>query len=200
MTEMDPDLELVRQCRSDDRDVFESAFFAIYKKYSERVFNISYRILGNRDDALDVTQDSFIKLFKKIKDFREDAKFYTWFYRIVVNLCIDKKRKQGAHPVFMESDHEGSLADLPDGKGSIIDKKAADEHLEKKIQACLLRLTPNLRIVVVLRYIEGMMYSEMAEALECSIGTIKSRLNRAHRSLENLLKTEIDLVRRRRTP
>ena len=196
---MDPDRELVRRCRSEDRAVFESAFFAIYKKYSERVFNISFRIMGNHEDALDVTQDSFIKLFRKIKDFREDSKFYTWFYRIVVNLCIDKKRKQGTHTVFMESDREGSLAELPDGKGSVIDKRATNEYLEKKIQACLLRLSPNLRIVIVLRYIEGMMYSEMAEALECSIGTIKSRLNRAHRSLESMLETEIDLVKRKKS-
>ena len=192
---IDPDLEIVRQCQSDDPVVYESAFYTIYKKYGDRAFNIAYRILGNYEDALDVTQDAFIKVFKKIGDFRKDSRFFTWFYRIVVNLSIDKRRKLGAHQVISDSDRTKSLSEIPDNKAITIDKLAKDEHLEKRIQDSLLKLSPNLRTVTVLRYIEGLSYAEVAETLQCSIGTVKSRLNRAHKTLEDLLRSEIDFVR-----
>ena len=106
---IDPDLEIVRQCQSEDPAVYESAFYTIYRKYGDRALNISYRILGNYEDALDVTQDVFIKVFKKIGDFRKDARFFTWFYRIVVKLRIDKRRKMGANQVIYESERNGGL-------------------------------------------------------------------------------------------
>ena len=192
---IDPDFEIVKQCQSKDPAVCETAFYTIYKKYGDRALNISYRILGNYDDALDVTQDVFIKVFKKIGDFRKDARFFTWFYRIVVNLSIDKRRKQGAHQVISESDRNGGLSEVPDDKAVTIDKLASDAHLEKRVQDCLLKLSENLRTVTVLRYIEGLSYQEVAETLECSIGTVKSRLNRAHKTLEELLRSELDLAR-----
>jgi RNA polymerase sigma-70 factor (ECF subfamily) len=192
---IDPDLEIVKQCQSKDPAVYEAAFYTIYKKYGDRALNISYRILGNYEDALDVTQDVFIKVFKKIGDFRKDARFFTWFYRIVVNLSIDKRRKLGAHQMISESDRNGSLSEVPDNKVVTIDKLASDAHLEKRIQDCLLKLSENLRTVTVLRYIEGLSYQEVAETLECSIGTVKSRLNRAHKTLEELLRSELDLAR-----
>ena len=188
-------MELVQQCQSSDPRVFDAAFLTIYKKYGDRAFNISYRILGNYEDALDVTQDAFIKLFKKIGEFRKDSRFFTWFYRIVVNLSIDKKRKLRAHQVYTESDRNGSLADVPDDNLVTVEKLAKNEFLEKKIQERLMRLSPNLSTVTVLRYIEGLAYAEIAETLECSIGTVKSRLNRAHKNLEKMLRNEIDLVK-----
>lgn len=191
----DPDFELVNCCQSKDPTKYESAFFKVYEKYGERAFNISYRILGNAEDALDVTQDAFLTLFKKIQNFRFDSRFFTWFYRIVVNLSIDKRRKRGINPVISDGDKEGMLSNLPDDKYDSIEKLAWDEYLETNIQACLSKMNPNLRAVTVLRYIEGLSYSEIAETMESSIGTVKSRLNRAHKSLEKNLKPLINLVR-----
>lgn len=192
---LDPDLELVQQCQSRDPAVYESAYYRIYDKYGERAYNISFRILGNSEDALDVTQDAFLTLFKKIGDFRQDSRFFTWFYRIIVNLSIDHKRRKSSAQVISNSDREGTLAELPDSESNTFEKLAWKEYLEKNIQASLLKLSPNLRVVTVLRYIEGLSYSEIAEVLECSIGTVKSRLNRAHRNLESSLRPMIKSVR-----
>lgn len=192
---LDPDLELVQQCQSRDPAVYEGAFYQIYEKYGERVYNISYRILGDSEDALDVTQDAFLTLFKKIAEFRQDSRFFTWFYRIVVNLSIDQRRKRSSAPLVTESDREGTMAELADKKSDTIEKLAWNEFLEKNIQASLLKISPNLRVVTVLRYIEGLSYAEIADVLDCSIGTVKSRLNRAHKNLEASLQPVIKSVR-----
>jgi RNA polymerase sigma-70 factor (ECF subfamily) len=144
-----------------------------------------------------VTQDAFLTIFRKIDQFREDSRFFTWFYRIVVNLSIDKRRKRISDRFISERDQDGLLAELPDNKTVTVDKIADEEFVEKRVQASILRLSPNLRTVTVLRYIEGLSYAEISETLECSIGTVKSRLNRAHRQLERMLKVLIDRVRRR---
>jgi len=185
----DPDLELVRQCQSEDPDVYEKAFQGIYQKYGERAYNISYRILGNADDALDVTQDAFLSVFKKLSEFRQDSRFFTWFYRIVVNLSIDRRRKLSTTPLAMNRvDGEDVFSELADSRPDSIEQMALREDLEANIQASIIKLSPNLRIVTVLRYIDGMSYAEIAETLACSIGTVKSRLNRAHKMLEQLLR------------
>lgn len=197
----DPDLELVKQCLSKDPTVYEGAFKRIYEKYGDRAYNISYRILGNAEDALDVTQDAFVILFKKIEKFKQNSRFFTWFYRIVVNLSIDRKRKLASIPSTMDTDSgKGSLSEVPDSRADAIEELEQEEHLEKKIQASFMKLSPNLRTVTVLRYIEGLSYLEIAETLECSIGTVKSRLNRAHKTLESILKPMLDLSRNQGKP
>ena len=193
---MDPDFELIKQCKSDDPVAFEKAFSKIYNKYGERAFNISFRILGNAEEAQDVTQDAFITLFKKLGQFRSDSRFYTWFYRIVVNLCIDRKRKLGSVQRISDTDMGGALSEVPDSKSITTEDLVRQDFLESKIQAALLRLSPNLRLVTVLRYIEALSYAEIADTLECSIGTVKSRLNRAHKNLETILKSVIDSERK----
>ncbi|MHC4944819.1 MAG: RNA polymerase sigma factor [Planctomycetota bacterium] len=184
---LDPDLEIIKQCQSDDPVIYEKAFNRIYRKYGERAYNIAYRILGNAEDALDVTQDAFLTVFKKVSNFRKDSRFFTWFYRIVVNLSIDRKRKQASTPYLVRSDSESVLSDLPDPQIDSVEKLAQEEFMESSIQASFMKLSPNLRTVTVLRYIDGLSYAEIAETLECSIGTVKSRLNRAHRMLQTLL-------------
>jgi RNA polymerase sigma-70 factor (ECF subfamily) len=191
---IDPDIELVRQCQSKDPAEYERAFYEVYSKYGERAYNISYRILGNADDALDVTQDAFLTLFKKIRDFRSDSRFFTWFYRIVVNLSIDKRRKRGSIQLVSHDEQDGAISDLPDEKSDNIEKLAWNEFLETHIQASLMKLNHNLRAVTVLRYIEGLSYAEISETMDCSMGTVKSRLNRAHKMLENNLKPLIEKV------
>jgi len=191
---VDPDFKLIERCQSKDPIEYESAFFEVYKKYGDRAYNISYRILGNNEDALDVVQDAFVTLFNKIDKFRGDSRFFTWFYRIVVNLSIDKRRKRASIPFVSNNETDGLISNLPDEKCDSIEKFAMREYLETNIQACFSNLNPNLRVVTVLRYVEGLSYLEIAETLECSIGTVKSRLNRAHKHLENKLKPIIKTV------
>jgi RNA polymerase sigma-70 factor (ECF subfamily) len=190
---IDPDFELIRQCQSGDPADYEEAYHRIYEKYGERAYNIAYRILGHAEDALDVTQDAFITVFKKIENFRRDARFFTWFYRIVVNLSIDRKRKQASAPMAQGSEEGSFFSDLPDTRKDSIEQLAHEEHVEKRVQKAFMKLSPNLRAVTVLRYIEGLSYAEISETLECSIGTVKSRLNRAHKYLETLLRPALDL-------
>lgn len=190
---MDPDSEIIEQCRSSDPAVYEKAFYEIYRKYGERTYNIAYRILGNGEDALDVTQDAFLTVFKKLSRFRRDSRFFTWFYRIVVNLSIDRRRKQATIRTFTQGETDWNLADFPDPRTESVEKLDQKEFLDTEIQASFMKLSPNLRAITVLRYIEGLSYSEIAETLDCSIGTVKSRLNRAHRILQTHLKPLLDL-------
>jgi len=185
---LDPDFELIQQCQSSDPAVYEKAFYGIYRKYGERAYNIAYRILGNAEDALDVTQDAFLTVFKKVSDFRKDSRFFTWFYRIIVNLSIDRKRKQSAMRVIARGDSGWDLSDLADPRDDKEVDLDQEEFLDTQIQASFMKLSSNLRSITVLRYIEGLSYADIAETLNCSIGTVKSRLNRAHRTLETLLK------------
>jgi RNA polymerase sigma-70 factor (ECF subfamily) len=184
----DPDFDLIRRCQSPDPEVFEPAFDELFNTYKDRIYNTAVRVVGNAEDALDVTQEVFVTVFRKIHDFQFGSRFFTWLYRIVINLAIDNRRRTQSGPTLfsqggMRESGEPEVADGDDALG----KWTEDDHLEKKVQRALNRLSPKLRAIVVLRYIDGLAYHEIAETLECSLGTVKSRLNRAHLSLQEFL-------------
>ncbi|MBK6941460.1 MAG: sigma-70 family RNA polymerase sigma factor [Planctomycetes bacterium] len=190
----DSDFELVRRCQSADPEVYEAAFRELYERYQERIFNTALRVVGNGTDAADVAQEVFLTVFRKIGEFQFNSRFFTWLYRITVNLSIDRKRRiNAAPPVVGEHDGEGlTLATLPDREPNKSDAYAQNEFVERRVQASIGRLSPKLRAIVVLRYVEGLAYGDIAEILSCSIGTVKSRLNRAHRNLEQLLRPIVE--------
>jgi RNA polymerase sigma-70 factor (ECF subfamily) len=184
----DPDFELIRRCQSPDPEVFEPAFDELFNTYKDRIYNTAIRVVGNAEDALDVTQDVFVTVFRKIHDFQFGSRFFTWLYRIVINLAIDNRRRTQSGPALFSQGQvrdsgEPEVADADDALG----KWTEDDHLEQKVQRALNRLSPKLRAIVVLRYIDGLAYHEIAETLDCSLGTVKSRLNRAHVSLQEFL-------------
>lgn len=184
----DTEFDLVRRCQSREPGIYEPAFGELYASYADRVFNTSFRVVGNAADAADVTQDVFLTVFRKIGEFQFSSRFFTWIYRITVNLSIDRRRRGQSSPVVVEGSGEGSvLASLPDAEAAAPDAWADREFVERKVQQSIDRLSPKLRAIVVLRYIEGLAYGEIAEVMDCSIGTVKSRLNRAHKNLEVLL-------------
>lgn len=188
----DPDADLVRACRDPNDDEFESAFEALYERYRDRSYAIAYRITGNTVDALDAVQDSFSLLFRKISGFRSDSAFSTWLFRLVYNSSIDVVRARAARsrPMSLElvPEVESPASEQPDPVTS-----ATRGELGMLVQAALQHISPKLRGVLALRYLEGMSYEDLREALGVSMGTVKSRLARAHVALEAVLRKDAAL-------
>lgn len=184
------DFDLIRRCQSGEPAIYEAAFLELYGRYRDRVYNTAYRVVGNATDAADVTQDVFLALFRKIDEFQFESRFFTWLYRVTVNLSIDRKRRAVANRAnAMDASVDVmSLSAVADERGATGESNV----LERDIQRSIDRLSPKLRAIVVLRYIENLSYGDIAAAMECSVGTVKSRLNRAHRSLATLLRPFVE--------
>ncbi|MBO4897331.1 MAG: sigma-70 family RNA polymerase sigma factor [Clostridia bacterium] len=164
------------------------AFEKLVKDYKARIFSISMGMLGNREDALDATQEVFIKIFRSIHSFKGDSALSTWIFRITKNVCIDTLRKNKA--VF-EDEIPETLADtsLPTPEEALMLSQKRD-----LVKNCIKELPLNYKTVLLLREYEGMSYSEIAETLEISEGTVKSRISRAREYLFKLLKTKKELL------
>lgn len=191
----DPDLELIKACQRPESDEFEAAFEALYHKYRDRVYSIAYRITGRAVDAMDVVQECFSLLFRRIETFRFDAMFSTWLFRIVVNCSIDQVRRQRS----WSGEHVGGgLANLEDLGSEPVDQDpgpgetAQANELGNHVQASIQKMSPKLRAILVLRYLEGMSYEDLAGTLALSMGTVKSRLARAHIAMERVLSRRLD--------
>lgn len=183
-----PDRELIEACRDVQDDRFEAAFEELYRRYRDRVYSIAYRITGSTTDAMDVVQESFRVLFLKISTFRFDARFSTWLFRIVVNCSIDLRRRErqrsGRQGQSIQNLHEGTE---PADESRDPLASAETSELGEQVQSAIARLSPKLRAILVLRYLEGLSYDEIAETLEVQLGTVKSRLARAHLAIEQVL-------------
>lgn len=188
MQHKDPDEALIRRCQSANGPIAEAAFDELFARYRDRVFSLAFRLLGNRSDAEDAAQEAFVTVYQKINDFRFSARFYTWLYRIIYNLCVDLRRR-----VVSERSSGGEqsletlerLEDRSDGPLEVLEK---GEARTRDVERALQRLSEPLRAVVILRYLEDLPYYEIAEVLECSLGTVKSRLSRAHHFLQSTLR------------
>ncbi len=184
----DPDADLVAACRDPGSDGFEAAFEQLFARYRDRVYAIAYRVVGADVDALDVVQESFALLFRKLHDFRGDSLFSTWLFRIVVNCSIDhRRRRQGAgqiHAMPLPGDAEGEPADEAPSPAD----RASAVEVGGRVQAAIALLSPKLRAILALRYLEDMSYEELAATLGLSLGTVKSRLSRAHLALEAVVR------------
>jgi RNA polymerase sigma-70 factor (ECF subfamily) len=177
---------LVRACQDPNSDGFEAAFEALYERYRDRVYSIAYRLVGSTADAMDVVQETFSLVFRKLHTFRFDSLFSTWLYRLVVNCGIDFMRQgRGARGRLRAGNPEATLpADASDPDAPEPREQAAAQELSAHVHERIQRLSPKLRAVLVLRYLEGMSYEELAEVLGISLGTVKSRLARAHVAIE----------------
>jgi len=169
--------DLVAACRRGERDAFRELFEA----YKDKVYSIALRFSGDEALAMDIAQDVFLKLFSTIGDFRGDAAFSTWVYRLVVNRCLDHRRR--AWRLIPIADDLLAVLRAP---ADSLDRMLHSE-MRQRVRAAVERLAPELRMVVVLRYTEGLSYEEMSEVLGVAIGTVASRLNRAHKVLERRL-------------
>ena len=184
----DPDAALVDACRRPDSDGFHEAFEALFERYRERVYAIAFRVSGNASDALDIVQESFALLFRKIGSFKGTSLFSTWLFRIVTNCSIDyrRRRKIDKSPSLL-TDH-GEHVEVEDEASGPHDIAAVHE-VGDQVQEAISTLTPKLRVILALRYLEQMSYEQLAATLDISIGTVKSRLARAHVALEHTVRT-----------
>src|SRR5438874_1288342 len=164
---------LVDACQRGDRE----AFGRLFQIYREKVFSIALRFSGDASVAMDIAQDTFLKLFSSIRNFRGDSDFGAWMYRLVVNGCLDHHRRTRR---FTPLAHE-FLGTLRASADSFADLLGAE--LEDRVRSAVNRLSPDLRVAVLLRYHDGLSYHEIAAALGCAPGTVASRLNRAHHFL-----------------
>jgi RNA polymerase sigma-70 factor (ECF subfamily) len=181
------DSVLLRRVRAGD----PHAFTELVLKYQDRVFNACLRICGNREDAADATQEAFMKAFAGVDRFRGASAFYTWIFRIAVNLALSQQRKQRvrtAQSLNATTDEQAPLVDrLADGRTESPADRVAASETQAQVQAALARLEPDYRVAVVLRDIEGCDYQEIADILEVPVGTVRSRIHRGRAGLAALL-------------
>jgi RNA polymerase sigma-70 factor (ECF subfamily) len=196
---LDPDSEVVQACQRRAPRGLEGPFRELYERYKDRVYNLCFRVTGNPADALDASQETFAILFRKLPEFRFESRFSSWVYRIAVNTSIDlKRRNQSRELASIESAIEPRTGlrirplDLADSMGEPPPAAASRHELEHEVQAAILRLSPKLRAITVLRYVENLSYEQIAETLRISIGTVKSRLARAHDVLDRELAPLLD--------
>jgi RNA polymerase sigma-70 factor, ECF subfamily len=183
---------LVVQAKNGDAAAFEQ----LISIYDKKVYNLAYRMCGDREDASDLAQEALVRAYKAIGRFREQAQFSTWLYRIVVNVCLDHQRSRKRHPtVSLDEPLAGEDGDIPRQlTADTLDPEAEYQQLEtqREVQRAIGRLNDDHRIVVIMRDIQGLPYEDIAAALGVALGTVKSRLNRARRALkEELLQAEL---------
>lgn len=184
---------LLEKAKTGDIEAFE----LLIEKYQKKVFAIALKMLGNYDDASELAQEALIKVFKSIKNFKEESSFSTWIYRVVTNTCLDElRRRKKRQVVYIDEEitnEDGELkreiADYSTAPESIMEKK----ELRKAVNEAIMSLSEEHRTVIVLRDIQGMSYEEIAKITKCPEGTIKSRINRARLSLKEIFKKNKEL-------
>ncbi len=182
--------ELVERCRQGD----QRAFRTLVERYQRKVFSLAFGLLKDPDEARDISQEAFLKAHRHIGSFQGTASFYTWLYRITVNLCIDRKRKVGRGSE-VELDERlshrqvGSPADVLSAQKLSFNPQrvAQSSELRHRILEALAQLSEQHRAVLVLREVEGLSYKEIADSMDCPEGTVMSRLFHARRQMQQLL-------------
>ena len=173
------DGQTIAACQRGDRD----ALRLLFEAYKDRVYSIAvYSMGGDLSAAADVTQQVFVKLMTRISQFRGNSEFSTWLYRLVVNCCLDERRKQRRFVPLAEFD----LTKTNRRQISPATTYARRE-LAGHVQAAIAELKPKLRWPILLKYVQGFSYEEIAAVLGCSKGTVASRLNRGHKALSQRL-------------
>jgi RNA polymerase sigma-70 factor (ECF subfamily) len=179
----DPERLCVLNAQAGDVD----AFSELVERYSGRIFSACFSFLGNRQDAEDCVQESFIKAWRAIGDYNFMASFYTWLYRIAVNACLDYRRKTSRQQTLsldetIETDDSQVVFQIADDE-PLPDMLAETKELRTLIREEISALPPMMRQIIVLRDLEGLSYHELADLLDLSEGTVKSRLSRARQQL-----------------
>ena len=176
------ELTIIRRVQHGDVNAFELLVAA----YEKNVFNVALQMVGNREDAQDMAQEAFLKAYNSLSSFRGDSKFSSWLYRIVSNVCLDFKRRQGRRPsssLTVEDDEgetlELDIADESQSPEALLERKLTREAVRRGLQ----ELPDEQRQILLLREIQGMSYEEIGEAMGLEEGTVKSRIFRARKKL-----------------
>jgi len=167
--------DVIRSCQEGDRE----AFRLLFENYKDRVFAIAlYSLSGDETAANDVTQQIFLKLMKSINQYRGESEFTTWLYRMVVNACTDEHRRRRRFLPWGEPNLSKVSEKRPQQE-----KHFEGVELSAALRKAIRELRPKFRLPILLKYIEGLSYEQIAAVLNCSKGTVASRLNRGHKQL-----------------
>jgi RNA polymerase sigma-70 factor (ECF subfamily) len=191
MTEHTSEQRLIAACQRGDREAFRQLFEA----YQGRVWSIAVHFTGEDGAARDITQQVFLKLFSAIRQFRHEASFTTWLYRLVANVCLDEQRRGRRFISFdfwRRDDEEDEQSVLDWQQAQQFQHGSQEEHytqveIAAAVKAAVKELSPPIRLTVLLKYFEDLSYDEIARVLGCSPGTVASRLNRGHKALATRL-------------
>ncbi len=182
ITGQQSDQELIERFRTGN-DM--RAFDALAMRYKDMVFNLCYRLMGDYDEAHDCAQEAFIKAYRGLPAFRGEARFSTWLYRIAVNTCRDSIDRRGSRRATVDPDRSRSPMSSPD-------ELALKNDTERAVQGAISALPEELRVLVVLRDIEGKSYEDIEEITGMKEGTVKSRLSRARHRLRDSLRGVVE--------
>jgi RNA polymerase sigma-70 factor (ECF subfamily) len=183
--EADADLEVVKRVQAGD----VAAFDTLIRKYRERLYGVVYNLTSNREDAADLTQEAFIKAFQSIQRFSGQSSFFTWLYRIAVNSTITHLRKTRLRAFFSLETIDSEEPVARDILAALTDKTGGDRdtyvrELQEKLNDAMQKLSIKHRTVVTLFEIDGLSHQEIAEVMDCSVGTVRSRLHYAKQLLQ----------------
>ncbi len=187
MSERLVDQELVERARRGDKRAFD----LLVLKYQQKVANLVSRYIRDPSETLDVTQEVFIKAYRALKNFRGDSAFYTWIYRIAINTAKNVLVAQGRRPPGGDVDAETAEQLEVGGRLKEIatpERQALTDEIAETVKMALDELPDDLRTAITLRELEGMSYEEIAEAMSCPIGTVRSRIFRAREAIDNRLR------------
>ncbi len=191
------DLTLVKRVRGGD----QRAFKLLVERYQRKVYAVALGMLKDKEEAMDVSQEAFVKVYKYLDHFKGDASFYTWLYRITVNICIDIIRKRaGAGGEAVEFDEtlpmdvsEANIGALGSRLGTNPQKSALRRELAEKIQEALAAVPEKHRAILLLREVEGMSYEDLSRTLDIPKGTVMSRLFHARAKVQKILSQYLEL-------
>jgi len=178
---------MVRLARSGDQEALRS----LYERYYRRIYNLIFRMIGKREEAVDLTADTFLKAFQNLKHLKTDEAFGAWLKRVAVNLCLDHLKRKSLPTLSLEAmaspKEEGRRPAEPAEGGRGPEERLLSAELGERVQEALALLTPTHRAVLLLHHLDGREVREIAEIMGCSEGTVKSRLGRARENLRRLL-------------
>jgi RNA polymerase sigma-70 factor (ECF subfamily) len=191
------DLTLVKRVRSGD----QRAFKLLVERYQRKVYAVALGMLKDKEEAMDVSQEAFVKVYKYLDHFKGDSSFYTWLYRITVNICIDVMRRKGSaggDPVEFDESIDNDLSEARIGAlgsrlGTNPQKSALRRELAEKIQEALAAVPEKHRAILLLREIEGMSYEDLSRTLDIPKGTVMSRLFHARAKVQKILSEYLEL-------
>lgn len=187
MSDLDTDLDLVNRVQKGDRRAFD----LLVRKYQHRVLGLIGRYINDWAEAQDVAQDAFIRAYRAIPNFRGESAFYTWLYKIAVNtaknhLVSQRRRPQGADVELEDAVYLESASRLKDS--STPERELLRQEIEQNVFAAVESLPEDLRMAITLREVDGLSYEQIAEVMNCPIGTVRSRIFRARDAIDQRIR------------
>ncbi|MDR2506237.1 MAG: sigma-70 family RNA polymerase sigma factor [Oscillospiraceae bacterium] len=179
---MDETEKLIKRAQTGDSEAFETLMAPLEK----RVYGLALRITNNREDAFDCTQETMLRAFRSITDYRFQGAFTTWVFRITTNVCLDMIRRRRIKPYISLELMQDSGFTFSDKSSNPLDEIIRDD-LNQDLKVCISKLPLDQRVIVILRDIQGLAYEDIAAILKISLGTVKSRLSRARERIRKMM-------------